>query len=250
MTKAAQSLEKALALLRAVGHGQGNISLTALAADLDIPLSTAHRLAATLEAQGFILREKRGYYHLGALLLDLAAASDFNNILARVSQPFLHRLARSIRQTVHLGVFEGDMVTYLVKEGGRDVFTQAGLQLEAYCTGIGKCLLAHQPPAVIEDYLGGGPFIRLTPTTITEPDDLRRELEATFKRGYAIDDAEMAENIKCVAMPLRDGAGRVRAALSVTAPTSAYNDAFSRRVLAELKATIAQLEKRLFAPAP
>jgi IclR family acetate operon transcriptional repressor len=240
------ALNKALELLQAIGRGHGNVTLTAIAAELALPLSTAHRLAATLEAQGFILREKRGYYHLGLRLLSLAAEADFNTILARVSRPFLRELAKTTRQTVHLGVFEGDMVTYLVKQGGRKVFTQSGMQLEAYCTGIGKCLLANLPRAEAEHYLSGGPFIRLTPTTITEPDDLRRELQIINKRGYAIDDAEMDENLKCIALPLHDDKGRVRAALSVTSPFGDYNESFEKAALAALKATAAELEARLF----
>src|SRR5690606_3592173 len=111
---------------------------------------------------------------------------------------------RRFQRTVHLAVFEADMVTYLAKEdGGRNsVLTIEGTQLEAYCSGLGKVLLAYLPEPERERYLADGPFVRLTPNTIIEPDELRRELAHIRTRGYAIDDGEVQPNLRCVAVPL------------------------------------------------
>ncbi|RJF94786.1 IclR family transcriptional regulator [Oleomonas cavernae] len=212
----AQALDRALALFVAVMKDRGRTPLGQLAERLNIPISTAHRLMAAFERQRLITRGARGRYVAGMGLAELGP--DRRAVLIQASRPLLRRVARAQKSTAHLGILEADMVTYLVKEhgGGPGVFTRELMQLEAYCTGIGKVLLAGLDTAARERYLAAGPFVPLTGTTLTEPGDLRRSLAAVEGQGYAIDDAEMAENVHCVAVPVHDGQGRVIAAISLS----------------------------------
>lgn len=213
-----KSLEKALALLEKIATDGGEGSLSTLAADLGLPLSTAHRIAATLERHGFVTRLQRGHYLPGPRLLRLTAADGLNRVIVGVGRPIIARLAKQARCTAHLGVFEDGMVTYLLKSehSSAEVFTREGTQLEAYCTGIGKVLLAALPAQQLEDYLKTGPFIRLTDRTLIEPTALRAELVTVKQQSYAMDDAEMDVDLACLAVPVRSAEGDVIAAISIS----------------------------------
>ncbi len=241
----AQALDRALALFALVMKDRGRTPLAALAARLDIPVSTAHRLMAAFERQRLITRSARGRYVGGMGLAELMP--DRRAVLIQACRPLLRRLAKAQRRTAHLGVLEADMVTYLVKEhgGGTPVFTREMMQLEAYCTGIGKVLLAGLDTAAQDRYLAGGPFPRLTAKTLTDPAALRHSLGDIARQGHALDDAEMADNVHCVAVPVRDGRGRVIAAISLSTSGGEVDEA--NAALAPLKACAAALEEKLFA---
>lgn len=242
-------MENALALLRTVADDAGSHSLSALAAQVGLPLSTAHRVAVTLERHGFIVRLRRGYYLPGPGLLRLGASADFNRLLAGVGRPIVTRLARRTRCTVHLGVFEDGMVTYLLRSGRRDagICTRENTQLEAYCTGIGKVLLAALPAAALADYLTAGPFVRMTDQTITDPDALRAALHAAANAGHAVDDAEMYEDLRCLAVPVGDATGRVIAALSISRRRPRGTTAALLEHLDALRDAAAAITARLYA---
>lgn len=215
------SLAKSLSLLTRIVEDQAGASLSAIAAEIDIPLSTAHRLATGLEECGYLLRVGRGRYISGPVLARLSEIrrdQAWGGFAERVSRPILARLSRNIGKAVHLGVLEDNMMTYLVKAGDRrgDVVSREGMQLEAYCSGLGKALLAYLPAAALDRYMSSEPFVRLTPTTITSAAMLKRELGRIRKRGYAIDNAEMVPGLICVAVPIVSAQG-VFAAISLVA---------------------------------
>lgn len=243
-----QALDRALDLFEQVLRDRGRTPLAKLAARLDIPVSTAHRLVAAFERRHLIARGARGHYLAGMGLADLAP--DRRLVLIQASRPLLRRLARQQKRTAHLGILEADMVTYLVKEAGgpAKLFTRELMQLEAYCTGIGKVLLAGLEPAARERYLAGGPFVRLTETTMTDPDELRETLAGIARAGHAVDDAEMAEGLHCLAVPLHDGRGRVTAAVSLTGDTPPATPEAKAALLSALETTARAIEARLYGP--
>lgn len=212
-----RSLEKALELLRHLAADAGERSISALAAEIGLPPSTAYRIAATFERHGFMTRLHRGHYLPGPILLGIAGSGALNRVIAAVGRPILQNLARQTDCTAHLGVFEGGMVTYLLKaaRGRAHLFTREGTQLEAYCTGIGKVLLASLPDSELDEYLASGPFIRLTPNTLTDSNALRSALAKVRAQGYATDEAEMDTDLRCLAVPVRDSKGSVIAAISI-----------------------------------
>lgn len=241
-----KTLEKALDLLAVVVADDGARPFADLAREAGLPFSTARRLGASLERQGYLTRERPGRYLAGPRLLALAHGVDERRRLARLARPGLKTLARRLRQTVHLGMLEDGMVTYLAKEarGSAAAFTREGMQLEAYCSGVGKVLLAHLPEPDREGYLGEGPFVALTPNTIVEPRELRSHLETVRGQGWAMDDAEVFEGLKCLAVPIHCG-GRVAAAVSVSAPAAMFDAAYETRVIAALKETARHIQARL-----
>ena len=139
------------------------------------------------------------------------------------------------------------MVTYLAKEarGGAAAFTQEAMQLEAYCSGVGKVLLAYLPGPERDAYLSEGPFVALTANTLVQPEELRRDLETIRSQGWACDNEEVFDGLVCLAVPVRRGEGLVHAALSVSASRSTFDAAYRTATLAALSDAAAEVEARL-----
>jgi IclR family acetate operon transcriptional repressor len=217
-TKPATTLAKGLHLLTAVVADDGRSSLSALAASIGVPLSTAHRLALTLVAEGFLECDRKGHYLAGPALDAVAGTGrSAKRIAARLRGP-LARLARAQQGFAHFGVLEDGMVTYLVKQNGHssELFTAEQAQLEAYCSALGKVLLAALPDRELDAYLAGGPFVALTDRTLTTPDTLRHEIATVRHEGVAYDRCEIRDDLFCIGVPVRDPAGTVVGAASVS----------------------------------
>ena len=212
------AIKKSLDVLSRILEDRGETALSDLASALGVPPSTAQRIVGVFVSRGFLTRIGPGRYVQGPELIKLVAARDPNEALILAARPLIKRLAKAISTTVHLGVLDGGMVTYLVKEhgGGAPVLTREQYQLEAYCSGIGKLLLAHLSAGAQAEYLASGPFVALTSRTATDPEVLRRLLSEARGQGYAIDNAEVQEDLHCLAVPLFGVGGEVIAALSAS----------------------------------
>lgn len=205
-------------LLEAVIRDSGHSSVAALARATQISTASAHRHIAALVRAGYLVPAGYGRHLPGPKLRALSEMIDEKRILANAAASILERLASRTRCVVQLGIFENDMVTYLVKSGqsAGDLFTKVGMQLEAYCSGIGKVLLAHLPATSQAEYLAGGPFIALTEQTITDPVRLKAELDQVATQGFAVDDQEVAAGLQCIAVPVRNLRGQVITAISAS----------------------------------
>lgn len=207
-------------MLEAILADREGRSVGAIAAEIGLPRATAHRQVTTLLAESFLARLPSGQLAAGPRLLGLLQLVDEKQLIVAAAAPVLHRLAAKVRSVVQLGTLENDMVTYRIKTGygAGDLFTKIGLQLEAYCTGIGKVLLAHLPGPEREAYLAAGPFPPLTENTITDPARLRAELDRILSEGFARDCEEIVMGLSCLAVPILGGDNRVAAAISVSQP--------------------------------
>jgi IclR family transcriptional regulator, acetate operon repressor len=238
---------RVMALLVQVLRDGGQKRFREQAAALGMPLSTAYRLTAQLQHAGLISRAGRGAFTIGFELQRLTVEINRARLLADIARPYIRMLAHRLKLTVHLGVIEDDMVTYVVKEhgGGPLLFTRSGTQLDAYCSAIGKMLLATLPEPELDRYLSSGPLIPLTSHTITEPDKLRRALQRVRVEDLAIDAEEVAENLRCVAVPVRDRRGIIVSAMSASrqlAPRRRSND---DRILSALRVCAARITAEL-----
>jgi DNA-binding IclR family transcriptional regulator len=210
---------KAFHLLQSLRTGNDWLTSAELSRRANLPEASGYRLIQTLEEVGAVVRDPRGRYRPGMLLVALSEGVTADDLLREASYPILRELSARLRTTVHIGVMEEGMVTYLAKvdEAGRDaVLTKVGAQLEAYCTGLGKVLLAGFLDEDLDAFLAEGELVPLTEHTITEPAVLRREIQRIRERGYAIDDREIVPDLRCVAVPIRDGDGETVAALSAS----------------------------------
>lgn len=241
------NIGRAPCLLIRILRDQGQVPLRRQAEALGIPLSTAYRLAAQLHEAGLISRNGRGYFAAGLELARLTQGIQPARVTADAARPHLQRLARRVRLTVHLGIIEEDMVTYLSKVhgGGPTLFTRSGTQLEAYCSAIGKVLLAALPEQELDRYLGTGQFVALTPNTLCSPEALRQELGSIRSADFAIDAGEVLEDLRCVAVPVRDRHKHLVAAVSVARRLGAASAAEENVVLAALRDCAQRIEADL-----
>ncbi|CDX33129.1 Putative transcriptional regulator (modular protein) [Mesorhizobium sp. SOD10] len=219
-------LDLALELLERIVLSEARYRLSDIASELNIPMSTAYRLVASLEKRGLVIGIGAGRYAGGFALAKWAMFVRPTDTLSAIARPHLRRLARTTKATAHLGIFEADMVTYLIKEGSTRtaIFTREAMQLEAYCSGVGKVLIAALPATDREEYLSSGGFVPLTARTITDPGKLRRHLAQVLAQGYALDMHEAADNLCCLAVPLRDATAGTFAAISIACYGAAPNE--------------------------
>jgi DNA-binding IclR family transcriptional regulator len=231
-----KSLVKAVSLLDGFGRDSGPLSLAELAARAGLPKPTAHQHLTTLKSLGLVEQDAKGErYRLGIKLFQLGSLYLANLDLGRQAQSVVDRLARISGETVHLCIFDGlyaVMVDRRELESGPYQMTMSIEGAPAYCTGVGKAILAFQPDEAVARVVMAG-LKRFTEHTITDPARLHAELETVRARGFALDDSEHQHNQRCVAAPIRDAGGQVFASLSVAAPAGRVPDA-RIEILAEL----------------
>jgi IclR family transcriptional regulator, KDG regulon repressor len=204
------------------------------------PKATLYRFLQTLTSQGMLSYDPdRQTYSLGLRLVRLAHAAWSHSALAQVARPFLDALSREAGETVHLAQLDHGQVLYLDKRNSKDpieMFSQAGKVGPAYCTGVGKAMLAYLGEAELAPLLPQQSFHRFTPNTLTSAAALVAELARIRAEGLARDAEEHEPGIICIAAPILTRGGRVLGAVSVTTSTA-------RRTLSELEAQAPALRR-------
>ncbi len=216
-----QSVERALQLLGAFSQDERQFSLAELAERVGIPRPTAFRLLSTLEAEGFVRRVGTDYC-LGFRCFVLGNVVKADLAIEREALPFLEALRDATGETTQLGILDSWQVVYLARVFSHlpvaYMRSRVGVVLPAYCTGLGKALLAELPPGEVERWSRTQHFPRLTPTTLASPEDLLGDLAATRRRGYALDQEEREVGVACIAAVVRDDTGTAVAAISAAGP--------------------------------
>lgn len=218
-----QSVVRALTLLDALGESRSEVGIAELSKQVEIHVSTAHRLLATLIAQGYARQNpETGRYGLGAKAFHLAESYLGQMDLRRIVRPVLERLSHETGETANLVILDGREAFYLDKVESPQslrIFSRIGRRAPLHCTAAGKVLLAARPWAEVQRLLGTDPLERFTARTILRPDLLRREVDTVRAEGVAIDREECEEGATCIAAPVRHARGDTVAAVSVSGPT-------------------------------
>src|SRR5262245_37173809 len=212
---------KALELLSAFSFREPRLSLAELAERTGIPRATAFRLLSTLEQSGFLVKV-HGAYQVGIKCFVLGNIVAGGLDLRETAHPHLVSLRDRTRETSQIAILDHFQVVYLERVLSPDpaVFmrTRAGAILPAYCTALGKALLAYRPESEVEAWAVKQKFPALTPNTISSAKRLLKELRAIRERGYALDDEEREHGVRCIAAPVRNHTGEVVAAISGAGP--------------------------------
>ncbi len=215
-----QSVDRAVSVLVILAR-MGEAGVTEIAGELGVHKSTAFRLLATLESRGLAEQNvARGKYRLGFGVVNLASAVTASLDLNRVSRTVCQALARDVGETVNLATHDGDSVINLDQVMGSSAVTTVnwvGKRNPLHATSSGKVFLAHMPAEDLDGHLAQ-PLPRFTPSTITDPDDLRAQLGAIRANGYAFTVEELEIGLNAVAAPIRSFEGIVVAALSASGP--------------------------------
>jgi DNA-binding IclR family transcriptional regulator len=217
-----QSLGRAFGILETIARRTDGVNLVDLAREAKLHNSTAFHLVRTMVALGYVRQDpETKRYHVGRQLFALAAGAHDEANLVFVSGPILRELASRTGEACHIALRVGDDVVTVAKSEGSSVIRMAervGAVRPAYCTAIGKALLASQADAQIDKYLARVTLRRYTANTIVERARLARELEAVRAAGYAVDNAEFNAEARCIAAPVRDFTGRVIAVVGISGP--------------------------------
>ncbi len=204
------------------------------------PKATLYRLVQTLTSQGMLAFDRdRQTYAPGVRLVRLAHAAWAQSSLAPIARPHLDDLSRAVGETVHLAQLDHAQVLYVDKRNAAqpvEMFSEAGKVGPAYCTGIGKVMLAFLPADALERALSQQSYHRFNAQTIASEAALRAELADIRVNGYGFDREEHEPGIICVAVPILTETGRMQGGLSVTSTTRRTN-------LAGLEALVPMLQR-------
>jgi DNA-binding IclR family transcriptional regulator len=251
MGRLVPAVTRALDILELFLEGDGTLSAPEITRRLGLPRTTVHELVTTLAARNYLvpLPGQPGRYRLGVRPYQLGSRYSEQLDLAAEGQQVARTVAETCDETVHVALLEGTDVIYIAKVDSTHavrMVSAAGRRLPAHCTSVGKMLLASLPAATLDVRLPlDTPLRAMTPHTITSPQELRSQLAAIRDRGIAIEQRESNPDVSCIAAPVRDSAGQVVAALSISVPMIRWSD--ERRVeLEELAAKgAADLSERL-----
>lgn len=254
MAELIESVLRATAILDLLGQAPDGMHLTEVAKCLSLPKASTYRVLATLASQGYTKKDpENSRYYLGVKILRLQGNIATRSNLVPIAIPHMNRLALKLHETLHLAVLDEDRVVYLESRRPEHSFSSsptAGRIAPAYCTALGKTLLAYLPPEELDSVLSKVKFEPLTPNTILDAEVLREELAHTCRSGYAIDNEEQYIGVRCIACPVRDHRNQVIAALSVSAPPGRLPEDKDEFIIQEIWATCREISEALGASAP
>lgn len=235
---------KALQVLDEIAAAGRPVRFAELLGASSHPKATLYRLVQTLLREGLLAEEPGGGYVPGLRLMRLAHAAWATASLPTVARPHLDALSADLGQTVHLAQLDAGQVLYIDKRNAArpvPMFSDTGKVGPAYCTGVGKVLMAWLPPRALEAVLARQSFHRFTPATLTDRATLCAELAAIRAAGVGYDREEHEPGIICVAVPVLARSGRCLAALSVTGTTATRSLADLAGLAPRLQATAAAI---------
>jgi IclR family transcriptional regulator, acetate operon repressor len=246
----AQSVERALSVLRNVEADDTGVGLTELAQRTGLTSSTTHRLARTLTEAGLLFQDPRTErYQLGPALVVLGRNAE-QRLGYRQALPLLEELASATGESINLGIRAGNEVRVVLDIASRQPlrFSQeAGSRFPMHVSAMGKCLLANGGD--IEDQINRlGDLVRATHRTITDRDQLRQELELARERGWALNDEERNPGVRAIAAPVLRPGGGVIGAVAIQGPTVRITDERLPELAAMLDKTTNRIAPLLDAP--
>jgi len=219
-----QSVTRALEILYCFSAEQPQLRVVDFAQKLSLTQSNVSRLVTTMVAMGYVEKDEvSGFYRLGLGILALAGIALNNYEIRAQALPELYELESKLELGANLAILRNEKMFYLAHVDSRKdprMFTLIGHQQPLYCTGIGKVLLAHVPDEDAGKIISRIPYRPYTTMTITNVEDLERELDIIRKRGYSTEVEELRLGRGCLAAPIRDRSSRVVAGISVSGPLS------------------------------
>lgn len=213
-----KSVAKALSIIDYLNKNDQS-TLQSISEDIEIPKSTALGILKTLEQFGYISKLEDKTYELGIYLFELG-----NNVRKKINldviaKPYLEKLAEETGETVNLAILDNDEVLLLDKykpDYGFQIGAQIGTRLKPHCIAVGKVLLSHLSNKSLNELIEKNGLPAKTANTITDKNTLKEHLKVVKKEGYAEDNGELMENMKCIAAPIYNHHGENIAAISIS----------------------------------
>lgn len=214
------SVAKAFAILEYLASIGGARDLGVISRAVGMHKSTAYRFLSTLNTLGYVYQDpETSRYSLGSKVVWLASTYLDSLDLRTLARPMLEKLVEESRETVHLAILDNLEVVYIDKVDGHQpvkMASRVGNRMPAHSTGLGKALLAHNDESQWPVYVNAKGLTSYTPNTITDANEFYSHLQGIKQRGYAIDNSENEDGIRCVAVPILDHTGKTIGALSIS----------------------------------
>ena len=215
-----QSLERAFAILEEVARNREGINLADLSKNVGLHNSTTFHLVKTMAQLGYVtqLRDSKRY-RIGSRLFTLAAGALEESSFLALATPVLETLTGDTGESAHFAIRSGNEVVVIARTAGSGLLQlvdRTGSQRPAHATALGKVLISALNEAQIRQFLGAEPLRKYTARTILDREALLREIAEVRRKGVAYDDGEFDDEVRCVAVPVHDFAGRVAGAIGIS----------------------------------
>ncbi|MCG8686208.1 MAG: IclR family transcriptional regulator [Desulfobacterales bacterium] len=237
------SLEKGIKIFELLAQN-GELSVTEAAKLMDTNRAGSHRFISTLKDLGYVEKNNNNKYQPTLKIMKLAMKVANRFEIRRIARPYMHRLSMMFKETVNLGFFKNNEIVHIDKIDSLEVLrmdSALGDIAPAYCTGLGKAILAFLPDHEINHYLENVSFESKAPNTIVTQDELLSELERIRQNRYAIDDEEMTVGLRCIAAPIFDHNSYPKYALSISGPSMRL----THRMIEDIKPLILEASNEL-----
>ena len=244
-----QVIDRVFHILDLLAAAKGELGATELAGQLQLHKSTVHRLLVSLERNRFVEKnQENAKYKLGWRLFELGTLAVSRLDLYSLARPYLEVLVKKTCETAHLGIMSsGEMISIVSVEADRTLRlpTTVGRRSPLFCTSQGKAILAFSPEPVVTEIIRSIQFKVYTPNTITRAPRLREELDRIRKFGYAIDNEELEQDLRCIGAPVFNHAGEVISALSIAGPIYRVGGGHLPKLIEAVMSTARQLSAAL-----
>jgi len=244
-----KSLDRGLRVIESIAAINGSATLAEIARKTALPRSTAHHILRALVDFGYLLQDGSARtYTLAPKLFRLTGRTWTKEQLAEIAMPYLDDLSRLTGEGTSLAVLRDGIVTVIAKrepDGPVRVVQEVGARRPIYCTAVGKVLAAWLPEPELAGIIRRTAFDQLTPNTLVSSASFRREITRIRSSGFALDNEEQIEGIRCIAAPVRDHSGEVRASLCIVGPKSRMPQRRIMKIREPLAAVASSLSARL-----
>ncbi len=216
------SLARGLEVISAFTRTRPKMTLSEISRATGMTRATVRRFLLTLVREGYAEKDEK-LFSLKPKILQLGYSALSSMGILDVVQPVLNDLARSLQESVFAAVLTGDHVTYIARATSErlvNIGITVGSRTPAHAVSTGRVLLAAEPDEVLHRYLDAVTLEKFTPNTVTSKVKLREEIESVRLQGYSIVDQELEIGLRSISVPIRNGQGRVLAALNVGCPSA------------------------------
>lgn len=235
-------------ILEALSASRAPMSLAEIVKSTGMSKTTVHRLLSTMCARHYVEKNADNTYSIGYKLIETVSLHINNLELLTEAKPFLSDIMMNLDLTAHLGILDGYNVIYLEKmdvHPNTRLYTQVGYRSPAYCSSMGKCLLACLSGDELANALYQCDFKKYTQNTITDINEFKKYLKKVRHQGWAMDDEEYQSGHRCVGAPVFDYRGAPVAAISASGSCAQLSDMRLETVIREVKQAAASLSRRM-----
>jgi len=215
-----QSVSRALSIVELLARENREMTLTEISHLMGWPKSTTYGLLVTLRDYNYVTQSvTSGRYALGVRLFELGNVVARSWNIREIAYPIMQQLNAMWGETIQLAIEDNGEVLYLEKLESNHlirIVSEVGTRLPMHCTGLGKAMLAWKTPSEVKWILTRHGMKAMTPRTITNMNQIDKELEKIRRQGYAEDVGEMMDSLRCVAVPIKNKDGRVKHAISIS----------------------------------